>query len=473
MRQKRGFGFLITVMALLVLLLAACGGGTAEPESSAGEADTAETSDAGGEEAAASGEAVSLSYVLWDANQLPAYEQCAADFMAANPNIEIKITQTGWGDYWNEIQTGMVAGTAPDVFTNHLAKYPEFASKNQLIDIQPLVDRDGVDTGVYLGELAQLWTRDGSRFGLPKDWDTISVVYNQEMLDAAGVTIEELNSATWNPQDGGSYEEIIARLTLDENGNNGLSPDFDKDNVVQYGLVTAYDDAGGPYGQTQWSHYAYSNGFQFIDELYATEYHYDDPKFIETMDWYTNLILDKGYSAPFEEFASNGGQAMFTSGQAALVTDGSWMIGFYADNSTFDIGFASLPEGPEGRKSMFNGLADSIWVGTEHPDEAWEWVKYLASADCANTVGEFGVVFPAQQAAVEKALAAFEERGLDVSSFTDQALDENGTFLFPVTDNAAEITSIMNEVVQSVFLGQVEPAEAFPPANEEVNGLFE
>ena len=63
----------------------------------------------------------------------------------------------------------MVSGTAPDVFTNHLAKYPEFAAKEQLVDIQPFVDRDGVDIGAYIGDLAELWTRDGKRFGLPKD----------------------------------------------------------------------------------------------------------------------------------------------------------------------------------------------------------------------------------------------------------------------------------------------------------------
>jgi multiple sugar transport system substrate-binding protein len=37
------------------------------------------------------------------------------------------------------------------------------------------------------------------------------------------------------------------------------------------------------------------------------------------------------------------------------------MIGSYV-SSDFEVGFARLPIGPEGRKSMFNGMADSIWV---------------------------------------------------------------------------------------------------------------
>ncbi len=121
---------------------------------------------------------------------------------------------------------------------------------------------------------------------------------------------------------------------------------------------------------------------------------------------------------------------------------------------------------------MFNGLADSIWVGTKHPAEAWQWVKYAASKECADKVGEFGVVFPAQQSGVDKALAAYEARGLDVSAFTLQATEPDGTFLFPVTDHASEISAIMAPVMQSVMLGQAEAAVALPAANEEVNALF-
>ena len=45
------------------------------------------------------------------------------------PNITVKITQYGWDDYWTKLTTGFVAGTAPDVFTDHLSKYPEFVTK--------------------------------------------------------------------------------------------------------------------------------------------------------------------------------------------------------------------------------------------------------------------------------------------------------------------------------------------------------
>lgn len=466
------FSLLVTLLLILSTVLSACGAAAPAAEAPAADAPAAEApaADAPAADTAPSGDAVTIEYALWDANQLPAYQACADAFMAANPNIAVNITQSGWDDYWNTIQTGMVAGTAPDVFTNHLAKYPEFAAKEQLIDIQPYVDADGVDVGVYLGQLADLWARDGKRFGLPKDWDTIALVYNQTALDAAGVTLDEVNSATWDVETGGTFQELIAKLSVDENGNNGLSPDFDPTKVKQYGLII--NGAGEGYGQTEWSWLATTTGWRHIDELYATAYNYDDPRFIGTIQWYADN-MKKGFIMPLEQVTSLGGSAAFNAGLGALHSNGSWMIGSFINDATFPFGFARLPEGPEGRKSMFNGLADSIWVGTEHPAEAWQWVKYAASQECADTVGEFGVVFPAQQSAVDKALAAYEAKGVDVSAFTLQATEPDGTFLFPVTDNASQISAIMAPAMQSIMLGQAEAATVLPAANEEVNAVFQ
>ena len=412
-----------------------------------------------------------ITYSLWDTNQLPAYQQCADDF-EAETGINVEIEQLGWGDYWSNIQTGFVSGETPDVFTNHLAKYPEFASLGQLMDIEPMMQLDGVDTSMYLPGLADLWQREGVRYGLPKDFDTVAIVYNQDMLDAAGITEEEINSMDWNAMDGGSFEEIIARLTLDANGNNGLSPDFDKDNVVQYGFADGVA-GGGAYGQTEWSWLAVANGFEYNNGIWGNEYYYDDPALAEALQWFADLSLEKGYAPSAAEQDSLGRSALFQSGTVAMVPDGSWMIGTYL-GSEFPVGFANLPTVDGQRASMYNGLADSIWVGTEHPDEAWQWVKYLASPACINTVGATGVVFPSTAEALELSVGVRDEAGVDITAFTDLTLDDGvgSTFLFPITDYGSEINTIMSEAVGKIALGEGDAAELLQEANEEINDLF-
>jgi multiple sugar transport system substrate-binding protein len=461
----------MAILMIAVLILTACGGAATTP---AAPADTGAATAAPAPAAAAggdSGSGVTINYQLWDANQQAPYQACADEFHKENPNITVKLTQLGWGDYWSGIQTGMVGGTAPDVFTDHVAKFPEFATKNQLVDLQPLIDKDKVDVGQYLKGLPDLWVRDGKRYGLPKDWDTIAIVYNADMLGKAGVDPASLKDLDWNAQDGGKFGQLIAKLTLDSNGKNGLDPAFDKSKVVQYGFIP--QGAGGFSGQTQWSWLAASNGFKFTDGPWTNKYYYDDPKLAEAMQWYADLALVKGFAPPLSDYTTNGSGTFFQAGKGALTSDGSWTIGDYVKNAKFKLGWAQLPKGPQGRKSMFNGLADSIWVGSKHQEEAWQWVKFAASKTCEDIVGKSGVVFPAIQSGVDASLATRKANGLDVSAYTDEALDPNGTFLFPITDHGAEISTIMDPVMQSIMLGEKKAADALKDANTQVNATFQ
>ncbi len=413
---------------------------------------------------------VTIRYVLWDTSQLPPYQACADLFHEQNPGITVSIEQLGWDDYWTAITTGFISGEAPDVFTNHLAKYPEFVALGQLVDLQPLVERDGVPTDVYYPGLADLWTRDGARYGLPKDWDTVAVVYNVGLLEAAGVDPAIMEEWTWNPEDGGTFGETIAQLSIDANGNNGLSADFDPTNVVQYGY--AGNGMGGPYGQTEWSWLATTTGWIHNNGVWGNEYYYDDPRFTSTIQWLADLWLVQGFAPALDQQTSLGRPALFQAGNVAMIVDGSWMIGTYLA-SEFEVGFGRLPIGPEGRRSMFNGLADSIWVGTENLEESWEWVKFTGSADCQNIVGQSGVVFPAIPEAAALSQQVRADAGVDVSAFVEQANEEGGTFLFPITDYGGEINTIMTEAMDSVGLGTGSAADILPAANAEVNDLFQ
>jgi multiple sugar transport system substrate-binding protein len=411
---------------------------------------------------------VTIKYELWDSAQLPAYQKCADVFMQKNPDIKIEITQLGWGDYWTGLQTEMVGGSASDVFTDHLAKFKEFANKEQLIDLTSYIKRDNVDASIYLNGLEKLWqTEDGKCYGLPKDWDTIAIVYNIDALKKAGITEAEANNLTWNPADGGTFEKFIAELSIDSSGRNGLDPKFDKNNVAQYGFALNHSDDRG---QGQFSSFAVSTGWMYTDGLYNHSYHYDDPRFIATIKWLHRMEL-KGFEAPYAD-TNNGANTLLFSGKAATLLDGSWMIGTYVSNGAIPVGFALLPKGPEGRRSMTNGLADSIWAGTKHSEEAWQWVKFLASEEAQKIVGSYGVVFPAIQSGVDAALKTYADKGINVKAFTDEAADPDCTFVYPVLDNATKVTEIMTRAFDKISLGEEEESAALSSANAEVNALF-
>ena len=417
--------------------------------------------------------ATTLQYWLWDSNQQPAYQQCAAAFTKANPDISIKISQKGWNDYWQAITTGMVSGTAPDVFTNHLAYYPQFAANNQLVDLAPLIAKDKLATDAYYPGLKDLWGKSGKQYGLPKDFDTVAIFYNPDLLKKAGMTPADLQNLTWNPVNGGTYQQAIAKLTMDKSGNNGLSPKFDKKAVATYGFQTGYDANFN--GQTQWSYLAATTGWKATDGPFANKYNFADPRIAETLQWLADLNLKHGLIPSFQESGAtpNTGDTLFRAGKAAMVTNGSWMIGDYTSKLPFKPGIAPLPKGPDGKRmSMFNGLADSIWVGSKNQDAAWKWVKFLASRSCQDIIGRSGVVFPAIPASTELALQAFKKRGVDVSVFLNQAKAPGGTFFFPISDKASQVNDVMTSTLQGIFLGQSKASAVLPAANQKVNDLL-
>jgi multiple sugar transport system substrate-binding protein len=418
-----------------------------------------------------SGGNVTLDYWLWDDNQKASYQACADAFHTANPTITVQISQSAWDQYWQNLTTQLAAGEPPDVWTNQGSYYPQFVTSGQILDIQPYVDADGVDLSQYQAGLADLFTKDGKRYGLPKDWDTMAIVYNTDHFKAQGIDPAQLKDLTWNPTDGGTFQQVIAKATVDANGRNGLDPAFDKTKVKIYGYQPEWKD--GSQGQNGWGNLAASLGFTYLDKNpWGTQYKYDDPRLAQTIDWFKSLIA-KGYSPPLDKASTLGIDALLNAGKSAMTISGSWTINTYlGDSAKAKFAFAPLPAGPQGRKSAINGLSDAIWAGTEHKDAAWKWVKFLASPDCQNIVGGNGVVFPAIKAASDKALAAHQSKGRDVQPFIDEATAPGGTFFLPITEHGTEISQIVQDAIQSSVLGQTDSATALKKANEQVNALF-
>jgi multiple sugar transport system substrate-binding protein len=461
-RMRKKLGAVLVSAAALSLTLTACGGGGGESESGGGgEGEVIDTSTASGD----------VNYWLWDANQLPAYQACADAFKTANPNVNIKITQYGWDDYWSKLTNGFIAGDAPDVFTDHLSKYPEFVSQQQLVALDETLTKDGFNVDQYQPGLADLWKgQDGKRYGLPKDFDTVAIFYNKKLVSDAGVKEADLQNLTWNPTDGGTYEKTIAHLTVDESGKRGDEPGFDKSKIKVYGLGLDGGSGGGN-GQTQWSMYTGSNNWNYTDKNpWGTHYNYDQPAFQQTIGWFRSLI-EKGYMPSVEAVTGQGSSDIFSAGKYAMITNGSWQTNPFFDLKGIETGLAPTPVGPSGKRaSMYNGLADSVWVGSQNKPAAVKWVEFLGSPDCQNIVGEKAVVFPAIPEATEKAEAAWKAKGIDTTPFTIQ-VDEKTTFLFPITDHASQITGIMTPAMDNVLTGK-SPPESLTEANNQVNQLF-
>ncbi|WP_122939625.1 sugar ABC transporter substrate-binding protein [Brachybacterium sp. EE-P12] len=415
--------------------------------------------------------ATEIDYWLWDANQLPAYSAAIDAFMDQNPDVFVRVTQLGWDDYWTKLTASFVAEAGPDAFADHLARYPEFVELGVIAPLDDLAPLADITAERFQDGLQELWTgQDGTRYGIPKDYDTIAVMYDKNMLAEEGLSEDDLAGLDWNPEDGGSFERMLARLTIDENGVRGDEEGFDPTRVARYGMGA---DAGIDYtGQSSWSAFAFSTGWTFTDaDTWGTTFRYDDDRFAATMDWYFGLV-DKGLFPPFGTFGdSSPVQTQVQSGKAALGLAGSWMISTWANLEGVDLGIAPLPAGPIGTPmSMFNGLGDSISAQSEHKEEAARLIAFLASNEAQRLIGERAPFFPATDAGTEAAIAAYADQGLDVTPFTDRVANGE-TGLYPLVENSASIMSIMQPAFDQCWMRQIDGAD-FAAYNERVNALF-
>ncbi|MFE7173057.1 ABC transporter substrate-binding protein [Streptomyces sp. NPDC057616] len=409
-----------------------------------------------------------VTYWLWDANQLPAYQACAKGFEQENPGLKVKISQLGWDDYWTKLTASFIAGTQPDVFTDHIQKFGQFADLKVL---EPLDDLD-VDPAAYQPGLADNWIgRDGHRYGTPKDWDTVALFYNGKMVRSAGLTPQQMAGLAWNPKDGGTFEKAVARLTVDTHGRRGDEPGFDKHHVKVYGLATGGGGDGD--GQTTWSNFAASAGWSYTDKKrWGQKYRYDSKTFQSVIKWYFGLAK-KGYLAPLTDYSAgaNPANAQVAAGKAATAFDGAWMISTYAATKGVEVATAPTPAGPTGeRATMMNGLADSVTKNAHNKRGAKKWVRYLASDACQQIVGRYGIVFPATPDGTKAAVAAYGRKGIDVSAFTKPVTDRKDfrTFTFPITNYAADVYALMHPAMQGIY-GSGRSAGSLDQTTDQIN----
>lgn len=421
----------------------------------------------GGGQSSAGG--TTITYALWDPNQKLVYEKCATQF-TEETGIQVKIEQSGWDDYWQNLSLAFNGGTAPDVFTNHVAHYPELASKGVLTDLNTYLANDPVDFNQYTGNLASLWEYDGKRYGIPQDWDTIALVYNVKDIQDADVDPDSLKNLEWNPQDGGSFGRLIAHLTIDKNGVRGDEEGFDKNNVETYGW--GLESGGGVVGQGPWSWLALSNGFNYLDKNpFGSKYQLDDPKLAEALTWWQQQI-QAGYVTPVEQAGNLGLQPMMEQNKAALVPDGSWRINTWASSTAQKFGFAPLPAGPAGRKTIINGIAPSISKDTKHPEESWKWVKFLTSDKCQSIVAKEAVVFPSIKTQSQAAADAHKAKGVDVSAYWDIAQQPDSLAYYPITFKADAINKEADLVIEQIERGTAAPAQVLPSLNDKINSIL-
>lgn len=380
---------------------------------------------AGGSSAAASrphaSATVNLTYTLWDPHEEIGYKRSAAAFEKLHPNIHITIQQIAYTAYQTKLQEEFSSGTGPDNFWVNTPWLSTWIKDGLLLNLKPDIKKWGINLSQYYSSLVALHEYKGAIYGLPKDWDTIAIFYNENYMKAHHITVP--TSWSWNPNNGGSFLHFLQQVTTDQNGTNALSPKFNPGKIATYALNINNS------AQTGFENFWAEDGVNVIPAAWANHVTFDTPAGVATTQFLRNLMYKWHVAVPGSELGSNGeasnsqDQSLFESGKIAMLMAGDWETYPVATavGSKFKIGVLPLPAGPKGTVSVFNGLIDGVNPHSPHLAQALMWERWLGSAASQKIMGSGGFVWPAIKSLDPLFVNYWKAHGIDMQPFLSEA----------------------------------------------------
>ena len=392
MKIKR-IAALVLVM-LMAFSLIACGGG--------------------GNGGSSSGDPNTLTINIWDSNQQEGLQKIA-DKWSETSGVKAKIEVVDWDNYWTLLEAGASGGEMPDVFWMHSNTVQMYMENDILLDLTDYVAKDdAIDMSNYYEGIVNLYTRsDGNIYALPKDHDTIALLYNKAIFDEYGV---EYPTENW------TWEDMYDAAKAITEGSNG--------DVYGMAMNTSNNQDG-------WYNFIYDYGAQVItDDHKGTTIGSKEAK--AGMEMCRKLLT---VGAPQSVVAETGTDSLFMSGKCAMITQGSWMINaFYSAEHHDDYAWALLPyadvnengECDSGERwSAYNGLGWAASANTSNPDAAYSLISFFCSEEGQKMQSELGVTMGGMKGVSEEFANAFP--GMDVSPFIQA--EEYDLYFRPYTRN--------------------------------------
>ena len=193
--MKKKIVSLMLVSAMAVSMVA-CGS-----SGSSGSTGTSGDSAAGSTESAAAGsDENTLTVWCWDpAFNIFAMNEAAKVYQKDHPDVTVNVVETPWEDVQTKLTTAATSGdlsTLPDIllmqdnaFQKNVISYPDAFT-------------DLTDSGIDFSQFAEGKTAysvvDGKNYGVPFDNGAVVGCYRTDLLEQAGLTVDDFTDITWD-----------------------------------------------------------------------------------------------------------------------------------------------------------------------------------------------------------------------------------------------------------------------------------
>lgn len=410
-----------TTTLALVLGLTACTGVPAGSDGAEGEA--------------ASGDEVTVRYLVEEPEDATAQDLLRTrldEFEEQNPGVTVELETLPFDTMRTVLQTQLRSGDAPDVF--NWGSGPSFggalAEAGLVMDLSEEYEENGWEIYDFAKERV---TQGGVVYGVPGEMETIGVYYNKDIFAELGIeeptTLAELEAAAETVKAAG----LIPFAVSDQEGWQG-------GHLLSIALSSRL-------------------GAEQMQQLVSGEGDWSSPEVVEALALWDRW-QQAGYLTPFPTSVSyDSGNALFYSGEAAMIPTGSWLVDGITANADFEAGYIPFPS-EDGPGVFSGGLGSGPMVSatTENEEASLALVDFLASPEHGRWMVENLDVIPPFPVDTE---------GVDVSPLFAQGLEDVEVFAEGEGELGVNIDVLMpdafNEAMfdgmQAVFSDQGTPEE--------------
>lgn len=412
MRKKWVNMVAIALAGVMAISLCACG----------------ESSKKSQETSADTSKKVTLTFQIWDTYQQKGMEDLANAYHELHPNVTVDVQTVSWDEYWTKLEATANSNSLPDVFWMHTNEFSRYAEAGLLADMTDLYSdvEDDYYNKHFADGLVDNITYESKIYGVPKDFDTIALIYNKDIFDKAGVKYPD---STWTWETLKTSADTICK------------------NTGKFGFLAPLEDQAG------YLNLIYQAGGYLINEDKTASGLSQDGT-VKGLEEWISWQTDYDWGADQAALSENDYKEMFMSGNAGMCYIGSWMIStFFNDYKDVNWDLAELPkcdspvEG-DGRATMYNGLSYVTPAKGKNVEVAKDFIKYMGSEEGMKVASKSGCAIPAYEGTEEAWFKQFE--GKNVKVFVDMM--EYG-IQFPYTKSKAEWNEKVTANLLEVYNG--------------------
>lgn len=338
-----------------VLFTSACSGGTAKKEEAAG---------------SSKGKAVvEYWHTYGEREEKVLKEKIKPLFEKEHPDIELKLTRMPTEGLKQQVIAGVSGDAAPDLMRMDIVWVSEFAKMGALKDLSAMEGFEEVKNSVFEGPMSTNLYQ-GKYYGVPLNTNTKVAIYNKALLEKAGLqgapkTMDEFVAAAKAAKEAGAK------------GSIGI---------------------GGVAQSWSWLPYFWSLGGKLTNEDFTKfDGFLNSPESIAAVEEIVKWHNDK-LTAPTILGKEPGTWDGIKNNEYFMIDDGPWFYDILMNEK--DSKFKPLeqtvrgliPEGPGGSRSVIGGEDLVVFANSKHPEEAWEFAKWMLQEEPQKIMSETGLI---------------------------------------------------------------------------------